>query len=140
MTTHTVNIALPDAIYERVRQTARALSRSVQEVLMQSIALALPPLEEDLPPVVRSELAALPLMSDEELWRVTTGSMADAEQTRLEELAEAQKKGPLSSAEESNLTQLMAQAQIIMLSKAEACRILAQRGHRVFPLPAALPG
>jgi hypothetical protein len=47
-------------------------------------------------------------------------------------LAERQKQRELNQKERVELDQLMQEAQHIMLSKAEACRLLAQRGHTVF--------
>ncbi len=133
MPARAVTLTLPEALYDRVRATADASSRSVQDVMTQSIALSLPPLEEDLPPAVRSELAALSLKSDDELSRLADRSMAESRQDRLEELAELNKKRSLSHAEASALAQLMEEAQQVMLSKAEVYRLLAHRGRTVFP-------
>ncbi len=57
MPARAVTVTLPEAIYERICETAEATARSIQEVVAQSIALSLPPLEEDLPREIRSELA-----------------------------------------------------------------------------------
>ncbi|MGE0084183.1 MAG: hypothetical protein AB7S75_07145 [Desulfococcaceae bacterium] len=54
--------------------------------------------------------------------------MKDSLQMRLEELAELQKHRSLTEKEQSELDSLMEQAYQIMLCKAEARRILAQRG------------
>jgi hypothetical protein len=128
----TVHLKLPDALYERVRQTAQAASRSLEEVLTQSIALSLPPLEEDLPPALRSELAALSLESDEKLHELAASTMAEDLQERLEALAEAKKTRSLSQAEEAELGRLFEEAESVMLRKAEVFRLLARRGTSVF--------
>ncbi len=47
-------------------------------------------------------------------------------------LAEMQKHRSLSHDEQTALDQLMEEAQHLMLSKSEAFRLLAQRGHTVF--------
>ncbi len=133
MAGHTVKVKLPDALYERARQVAEAMSRTMDDILAQSIALALPPVEEDLPPAVRSQLMALPLMGDEELWRLAKRPMSEEKQARLEALVEAGKKRQLSPEEESALAELMEEAQGVMLRRAEVYRVLAQRGHEVFP-------
>ena len=101
-------------------------------MLTQSIALSLPVLEEDLPPAVRSDLVALPMLGDDELWAVARGTMDETRQTRLQELAEAQKHNPPTSAEQTELAQLMGEAEQVMLSKAEAYRLLARRGYTIF--------
>ncbi len=58
-----VTVALPDALYERARETAARASISLEQALTQFIALSLPVLEDDLPAEMRSELAALPSFS-----------------------------------------------------------------------------
>ncbi len=132
MAEQTITVSLPKSIYERVEVAAKASSLSLEEVLAQAIALLLPAFENDMPPNIQTNLAALPLSSDIELWKIANSTLAENQQTRLEALAELQKQRPLDSTEQSNLAKLVAEAQQIMLSKAEARRLLAQRGHTVF--------
>ncbi len=135
MPQHTVKVELPEDLYQRVRETASAVARSVQDVLAASIAISLPPLEEDLPPEVRSELGPMALLSIEELREAGRECLEREGQLRLESLAERQKKEPLSDAERAELDELVARAQRVMLRRAEARRLLALRG---FPIPAGL--
>ena len=139
MSGRTITVTLPEVLYERVKITAEASARSVEEVCTQSIALSLPELEDDLPPAVRAELAALPLLSDAELEYIAHGRMREEDQTRLEMLAEVQKQRLLTTAEETRLAQLLAEAQHLMLRKAEAYRLLARRGHAVFSSASTSP-
>jgi hypothetical protein len=129
MSGRTITVTLPDVLYERVKSTAEASARSVEDVCTQSIALSLPELEDDLPSEVRSELAALPLLSDTELETIAHSGMRDEAQEQLEMLAEVQKHRSLSGAEDTMLNQLLAEAQRCMLRKAEAYCLLARRGH-----------
>lgn len=139
MSGRTIAVILPEVLYERVKITAEASARSVEDVCAQSIALSLPELEGDLPSKVRSELAALSLLSDAELENLAHSRMSEEQQERLEVLAEVQKQRSLTVAEESTLTQLMEEAQRLMLCKAEAYRLLARRGHDVSSLSGASP-
>jgi hypothetical protein len=132
MSGRTITVTLPEVLYERVKITAEASARSVEEVCTQSIALSLPELEGDLPSEIRSELAALSLLSDAELENIAHGRMSEEDQARLETLAEEQKQRPLTATEETTLAQLLEEAQRLMLWKAEAYRLLARRGHTVF--------
>src|SRR5215813_9009904 len=109
MSDRTITVTLPEVLYERVKITAEASARSVEEVCTQSIALSLPELENDLLPAVHSELAALPLLSDVELAHSAHGRMREEDQTQLERLAEVQKQRPLTNAEELQLAQLLAE-------------------------------
>lgn len=139
MSGRTITVTLPEVLYERVKITAEASARSVEEVCAQSIALSLPELEDDLPPAVRAGLAALPLLSDAELEHIAHGRMCEDDQTQLEMLAEVQKQRSLTTAEETWLAQLLAEAQHLMLRKAEAYRLLARRGHAVFSSASTSP-
>ena len=130
-----ITITLPEALYERVQEAAMAVSLSFDEVLAQSLALSLPAMERDLSADLRSDLVALASLSDTELQGIADSVLVEAQQVRLEDLAELQKQRPLSTKEQSDLVQLMAEAQRIMLRKAEAYRLLARRGQTVFDLP-----
>jgi hypothetical protein len=129
VSSRTITITLPEGLYERIRETAEAASLSLEEVLAQSIALSLPELEPDLPSDIRSKLAALPLLSDDELWDIANSAMDEEAQAQLEILAELQQQRPLTKTEQTTLSQLMEIAQGTMLYKAEAYRLLARRGH-----------
>jgi hypothetical protein len=131
MAGRTITVILPEALYERVKETAEASSQSLEAVLAQSIALSLPALEHELSPEVRSELAALPLLSDAELWVIANSTLDKAQQAHLEALANLQKQRSLTTAEQETLAQLMEAAQRIMLRKAETYRLLARRGYTV---------
>jgi predicted transcriptional regulator len=137
---HTVRITLPEALYERVKETAKATSLSLEEVLTRSVAISLPTLEHDLPPSIRSELAGLSLLSDREIKDITDGTLEDDKQAQLEVLAELQKQRPLTAVEQAILDQLMDEAQRLMLFKAEAYSLLARRGYAVFPPDNGLSG
>jgi hypothetical protein len=133
MNERTVTVTLPEALYERVQETARATSRSLEDVMTQSIALSLPQLESDLPPALRADLATLALLSDAKLREVAGSQMEITQQVALEALAQRHKQAALAPEEQSRLYSLMEQAQTIMLTKAEALRLLARRGYDVFP-------
>ena len=133
MSDRTITLTLPEALYERIRVTAEASARSVEEVATQSIALSLPPIEEALPVTLQSELAAFSLLSDAELHTIATETMEEDSQIQLERLAEEQRVQSLTTAEQETLSCLMEEANRVMIRKAEAYRLLAQRGHAIFP-------
>ncbi len=132
MTAQTVTLTLPRTLYERARETAQAIDRPVEQVLAQSIAISLPILEADLPSDVRSDLLALSLISDDELWSIARSTMDEGQQKHLQDLVEVQKHRSLTSDEQSDLDNLMNTAERVMLRKAEAYRLLARRGYTVF--------
>ena len=132
MSDQNITLTLPEALYQRARETAESLSLPLDDVLKQSIALSLPELENDLSKDLRSDLSALSLFSDEELWNIARSKMGEDEQSELESLAELKKQRQLSITEQSKLKRLIQQAECVMLRKAEAYRLLARRGYRVF--------
>jgi hypothetical protein len=132
MSVHAITLSLPEPLYQRAREAAQVANRPLEQVLTQSIALSLPALESDLPATIRSELAALPLLSDAKLWTIARGTMDKRKQARLQTLAEAQKHRSLTLVEKAELGQLMDEAELVMLRKAEAYHLLARRGHIVF--------
>ena len=133
MSSQTVSITLPEPLYQRVCETAKALTRSVQDVLTESIALSLPPLEADLPADLRADLGSLALSSPQELQEIAHRPLDAKSQARLEALAEQQKKQSLSEAERSELDECIQKAQHLMLRRAEARRLLVLRGYELFP-------
>jgi len=131
MTLKTVTVILPETLYRRAKETAEATDRSLQEVLEQSIALSLPPLEDDLPANVRAALSALTLLSDEALWQVARSEWEEEKQLRLEELVEMRKGRGLTPDETSEFEALLAESELAMLKKAESYRLLTRRGYTI---------
>lgn len=138
MGNYTVVITLPETLYERVRMSAEASARPVEDVLSQFVAANYTVLEDDLPPEMRSEFAGWLLLSDANLWEIAKSRFEEAKQMALETLIELQKQHPLALAEQNQLDQLLRESQELMLRKAEAQRLLVQRGIRVYPKANAL--
>lgn len=112
--------------------TAQATSLTSAEVIEQSVMLLLPAFESDIPPDLHLSLTKLSLLNDIQLWKTANSIMEKSRQENLEKLAELQKRQSLAKNERSELDSLMQEAQQIMLCKAEAQRLLAQRGHVIF--------
>ncbi len=132
MSEQTITVTLPNSVYDRIKTTAQATSLTSEEVIKQSIMLLLPAFESDIPPDHRLSLTKLSLLNDIQLWKAANSIMALPRQAYLEKLAEFRKHRSLTNNEQSELDSLMDEAQQIMLCKAEARRLLAQRGHTIF--------
>ena len=132
MNEQTIAVTLPNSIYDRIKATAQATALTSEEVIKQSVALLLPAFESNIQTDFRLKLTELPLLNDIQLWKTANSVMNSSKQIRLEELAELQKMQSLTEYEQSELENLMNEAQQVMLCKAEARRILAQRGHIIF--------
>lgn len=129
MTLRTVTVRLRDDVYKRAEETAEAGALSLDQVIEQSLAYTLPPLEDDLPTDLRAVLSALTFMDDDELWQIARDEMDETNQDRLELLIETRKERDLTDKEESDLTALLGEGDLIMLKKAESYRLLTRRGH-----------
>lgn len=138
MTNQTVTITLSGPLYERVRLNAEAVARPVEDILSQFVETTYPLPENDLPPEMRSEFAGWLLLSDDDLWTIVKSTFEETKRETLEKLIELQKQQMLTETEQTTLDQLLLESQELMVRKAEAQRLLAQRGIRVYPKPNAL--
>ena len=131
MTMQTVSIELPRSVFLKLKRAAELTHRSVGEVLVATVNVALvePP---GLPVDLAHELAAMPLLSDEALWAAVHPSLSPAEQFRLSQLNHKAGERPLAKAEEAEQEHLLAAYHRSVLRRAKALAILTQRGH---PLP-----
>ena len=126
-----ITLHLPEPLYERVKVTAEATDRSLEEVAEQVLDISFPPLEEDLPSQLRDALAALNTMSDDELWRIARSHLAEDKADRLEMLINARKERVLPDEKGQELEALLAEGDLIMLKKAESYRLLTRRGYTI---------
>ncbi len=138
MGNYTVLVTLPETLYQQVRISAEASARPIEDLLSQFIATTYPVVEDDLPSDMRSEFAGWLLLSDANLWEIAKSRFDEAKQDKLEELVELQKQRLLVEREQRQFNQLLRESQELMVRKAEAQRLLAQRGMRVYPKPNAL--
>lgn len=130
-----ITVTLPQPIFERVTEVAEVNHISVEQLVTQTIALTMPPLESDLPPSWRRELSRMQSLSDAALWGLAGSTMDEQQQAELETLAELQNERALTSAEQDALMRLMEEAEYTMLRRAEAFHLLARRGYSVFAEP-----
>ena len=76
-------------------------------------------------------VAALELLSDADLWRAARNPLAEGDRSRLEALNLKQQQENLTPAEQETLERLLLQYDRAVLLRAEAARLLKQRGHDV---------
>lgn len=117
-----------DAEWERYMYLEHLVRMAKAKALVSSLSV-----EDDLSPSQRAELAVLALKSDEQLRSIASAFVDVERQTKLEELATTQKTRPLVPDERIELDRLLDFSYQFMLRKAEAVRLLALRGHKIFP-------
>jgi hypothetical protein len=130
MSTATLTLALPEALYHRLERTALATKQPLEEVVLHALNLGSPPAWDDAPPEFQLDLAALDRMDDEALWKIAK-SRTSADYDRRDELLARNAEGRLTPAERVELDRLRHEEDLFMLRKAHAAALLRWRGHAV---------
>jgi hypothetical protein len=130
MAAHAVTLRLPAPLYDRFSSRAERAQRSLEAELLEAVA-TIAAEEEESSRDVAEAVAALDLLSDADLWRAARNPLAEADRSRLEALNLKQQKESLTPAEKEALEGLLLQYDRAVLLRAEAARLLNQRGHDV---------
>ena len=130
----TLTFEVSDSLLTRARETARALDRPLEEVLVGVLAAGLPDVH-GAPESVRNELLEMTFLDEESLWRIAKDEMASTDQKELQALLDVQRR-PLVPREEVRLQALRESYGEAMLRKARALALLSLRGGQ--PLLAVL--
>jgi hypothetical protein len=125
----TLTLQVPETIYRRLADTAQAMQRPLEEIVLRVLEVGSPPLWSDAPAEFQADLAALDKLEDAALWQWVHGRMAVSTVQRFEELLEG--AGELTSEQQQELLSLQDEADRFMLCKAQAAAILRWRGHQV---------
>ncbi|WP_434046778.1 MULTISPECIES: hypothetical protein [Sorangium] len=131
MSTATVTLALPEALYQRLRGTALATRQPLEAVMLRALSLGSPPAWDDASPEFQVDLACLDKMDDQALWEIAKRHRSEAELARYDELLDRNTQGLLTPAERIELERLRHESDLFMLRKAHAAALLRWRGHAV---------
>ncbi len=122
----TLTLEVSDSLLTRARETAQALERPLEEVLVGALAVGLPDVH-GAPESVRNELLEMTFLDEESLWRIAKDEMASTDQRELQALLDVQRR-PLFPREEVRLQALRESYGKAMLRKARALALLSLRG------------
>lgn len=128
--TQTLTLQVPDTLYRRLVDTARATKRPLDEIMVRVLEVGSPPIWTDIPEEFQTDLAALDKMEDAALWKLVYGQMSEQLAERATELLEFTDRA-LSADEQQELRELQTESDRFMLCKAQAAAILSWRGHHV---------
>jgi hypothetical protein len=126
----TVNVRLPETLFQKLQHIAEVTHRSVEDVLTTTVNAALPS-TPDIPTDLANDLAAMILFSDESLKAAVQSSLSAAQQKRLTQLTDAGGDRTLTEAESGELQSLLDLYDRAVLRRAKALAILAQRGYDI---------
>ncbi|MCP4289574.1 MAG: hypothetical protein GY792_34990 [Gammaproteobacteria bacterium] len=133
MTVKTITMQLPESLYIRLQQTARATKQSLDEVLLRAVQVGSPPAWETAPAEFQADLAALDRLDDASLWRIARSHQTGAQMQDYQDLLDKNAEGTISTAEREDLTRLRIEFDRQMLRKAHAAALLQWRGHQIPP-------
>ncbi|MCB0084944.1 MAG: hypothetical protein KDE47_28585 [Caldilineaceae bacterium] len=131
MTTSTVNVPVTYELYQRLKQAARWQDKSVETVLSETLDSVLPA-QESVPSAMSQEMNKLASLPTEVLLQVAREVMSDADQAAIEQLVDWQSIRVLTDAEQQRLASLQVEYERILLRKARAFALLAERGQPQF--------
>jgi hypothetical protein len=133
MAAHAITLHLPETLYERFRQRAEWSRRSLETELLEAVASAVPA-ETELSPELIGTIEALGELADEELWQLARKVMSPQASEELEALHLTQRHEGLSQDEDAARARLLREYEQTMLVRAQAIRLLKNRGHDVSSL------
>ncbi len=130
MTAHAITLKLPSPLYDHFRNRAERTHRSLEAELLDAVATVAED-EEDLAPDLAAAVADLDLLSDDELRLAARNRLSDDARARLDRL---NAKQTLTSAEKESQEQLIREYDRAVLLRAEALRLLKERGQSISEL------
>jgi len=133
MVVESVKLDIPEHLYRRLQNTAQAMARPLQEVMLHALQIGSPPMWEDALPEFQIDLAAMDRLNDSTLWRIARGRKTPDEMVRYDELLERNQDGILTEVERLELQSLRKETERFMLRKAQAAALLKWRGHHITP-------
>ncbi len=133
MSTQTITLQVPDVTYRHANRVAKVLRHSLEEVLVNTLTVTLPPLD-DVPAEMEAEVAGMAYLSHEILKLIANATMTTKDQKQLDTLLDTQNRGELTPAGQQELAALMAEYGRTMLRRAKAVALLSARGISVSSL------
>lgn len=133
MAAHAITLELPEPVYEQIKRQAKHSRRTLEAEAVRILASSLPT-EDALPAALEEEVASLDSLGDETLYKSAQARLSTAESARLESLHLQQQETGLNAREKAELTDLLSKYERAIVIRAQAIRVLADRGHDVSDL------
>ena len=128
MALKSVTLQLPEELYRAMRQAAEASHRSIEAVLLESAEK----FWDDLTSTdIDTLLEQMSSYSDAQLWTVVYRRLTDEQSRLLSSLSDKNKRGELTTSEQTELEQLLGLVNRHMLLRSQALLLLQQRGRDV---------
>ncbi len=92
----TVTLQIPEKLYQRLVNTARAAKRPLEQIMLQALKVGSPPDWDNVPDEFQVDLAALDRMEDEALWKIACSRKTAVEMSRYDDLLERNQSNTLT--------------------------------------------
>lgn len=135
MATETVQVELPEEVYQRLKEMANVSHQPLEDVLFQTIRGNLPPRLDDIPPDQRGLIADLQGFDGEALWAVARESLPTQQWRRQQYLLRKGEANSLSDSERSELADLREATDHHVIRRSYALALLKWRGYTVLATP-----
>ena len=135
MAVQPVTLKLPHALYRRLKRQADQTHRTVEDELLEVVAMAVP-VGDELPTDLQEALSPLALLDDAALWRAARSQFSAAAAAQLAGLHLKRQREGLTETETQVTASLVRQYERAMLIRAQAAALLKQRGYDVSVLVA----
>jgi hypothetical protein len=130
MTAGSVTVQIPQPLYQRLERAAARLQKPIDDLVVETLQATLPSADE-IPASIQAEIAAMNSLDEAKLRDIAESEMALQDQQALDYLLDLQSMQPLSADEAARLEALRTDYGRILLCKARAFALLAERGHRL---------
>ncbi len=130
MSNASVTLQIPDPLYQRLVNTAQAMGRSLEEIIIHALTVGSPPDWTDVPEEFQAELARLDRLDNDPLWQMAKSHQSLVNMERYNQLLEKNQQEELTPDEYLELEKLRYEADLFMLKKAQAAVLLRWRGER----------
>ena len=121
---------LPEYLYRTVSTLAQVTKRPLAEILQDSLAHTLPPLD-DVPAKDAEVLAHMSTLDDAALWHASRVTMPESQQEALHALLDCQSAGALTPTSAACLQALVDEYGRLLVCQSHAWLLLARRGSNV---------
>ena len=125
-------ISIPENLYHRLQKQAKSSHVSVEVLVNQALNRHLPPpVEDDLPLDLQTELEAMSQLSDDALWQIAESELNPDKVALYDVMLERLKSNHITDEGRTVLSQLREEAQSLTLRKAHAYALLKSRGYQL---------
>jgi hypothetical protein len=120
----TITVNFPKPVYQRLRQQAKALKRTLDDVVVQTVKRGLPFWPDEIPPDFENELSRSDSLSVPQLQQLAKSKLPMTKQRKLDRFLQKNSVGTITLNELAELDDIQLQANSLMLKKAKALALL----------------